>query len=85
MLQGIVPSDGSIKANTAFKANQNLIDEAKRSTHNATWQNHSHLKVDKNNGGVTYTLPKNVAKNIKIYMLKWMLSCSHLIKIMKLV
>ena len=47
-----------LKANTAFKANQNLIDEAKRSTHNATWQNHSHLKVDKNNGGVTYTLPK---------------------------
>lgn len=47
MLQGIVPSDGSIKANTAFKANQNLIDETKRSTHNATWQNHSHLKVDK--------------------------------------
>ena len=65
MLQGIVPSDGSIKANTAFKANQNLIDEAKRSTHNATWLNHSRLKVDKNNGGVTYTLPKNVAKKYK--------------------
>ncbi|WP_180548760.1 YfhO family protein [Staphylococcus haemolyticus] len=65
MLKGIVLNDNSEKANTSFKANKNLLNKSKMSTKNATWKNQNHLKVHKDNGGVTLKLPESVANQYK--------------------
>ena len=65
MLKGIILNDNSEKANTSFKPNKNLLTESKMSTKDATWKNQNHLKVHKDNGGVTLKLPESVANQYK--------------------
>ena len=65
MLQGVVLDDDSIKANTSFTQNKNLLSKAYQSTNNATWKDKTHLNVEKNNGGITLTLPKTLANQYK--------------------
>ena len=65
MLKGIVLNGQPEKANTSFKSNQNLLDKANMSTNDSTWHNHNHLTVQKDNGGVTLSLPKSVANQYK--------------------
>ncbi|BGE82606.1 YfhO family protein [Staphylococcus petrasii] len=65
MLQGVVLDGNAKKANTSFKRNDNLLDEAEESLNNATWQNKNHLKVTKDGGGVTLSLPQSVADKYK--------------------
>ncbi|MGX0791925.1 lipoteichoic acid glycosylation protein [Staphylococcus hominis] len=65
MLQGVVLDDDSIKANTSFTQNKNLLSKAYQSTNNATWKDKTHLNVKKNNGGITLTLPKTLANQYK--------------------
>ncbi|MFT1734132.1 hypothetical protein ACMUDP_19175, partial [Vibrio cholerae] len=60
-----VLDDDSIKANTSFTQNKNLLSKAYQSTHNATWKDKTHLNVEKNNGGITLTLPKTLANQYK--------------------
>ena len=47
MLQGVVLDDDSIKANTSFTQNENLLSKAYQSTNNATWKDKTHLNVEK--------------------------------------
>ena len=47
MIQGVVLDDDSIKANTSFTQNENLLSKAYQSTNNATWKDKTHLNVEK--------------------------------------
>ncbi|UDI78443.1 YfhO family protein [Staphylococcus taiwanensis] len=65
MLQGVVFNDKSVKTNTSFKANKNLLNNAQMSTNDATWHKNNHVTVHKNDGGITLALPKSMATQYK--------------------
>lgn len=66
MLDGIVSTkDNNLKVNQSFKANKNLLNEAKVTTHNASYINSNQLQVNKNNGGLKIQLPKSQVNRFK--------------------
>ncbi|PTF04522.1 hypothetical protein BUY45_03085 [Staphylococcus devriesei] len=65
MLQGVVFSQHSDNSTTSLPKNKNLLEEAEISTRDATWKNKDHLKVNKDDGGVTLNLPSSIANKYK--------------------
>ena len=64
MLTGVVLTDKT-SSNNHFKTNENLLSKGHITTKNAHWLTKHYLQVNKNNGGVTITLPKELSQQFQ--------------------
>lgn len=60
MLQGVVLNDSSVSSNQTFTANKNLLADATSTFSSAHRDKDNHLIVSKDNGGISYHLPKSI-------------------------